>query len=86
MKRLGVPYQDCHSTGTVVHVAVDGAYAGHILISDLLKPSAKTAMEALRTSGVQARPLCSPATLMPWPRPAAKELGIDDGVQRAASR
>ena len=59
MKRLGIAYQDCHSTGTIVHVAIDGSYAGHIVISDLLKPTAKPAMEALRAAS------CSPATSTP---------------------
>ena len=75
MKRLGVPYQDCHSTGTVVHVAVDGAYAGHILISDLLKPSAKTAMEALRTSGVKQTVMLT-GDIDAVAQATARELGI----------
>ncbi len=76
MKRLGIPYQDCHSTGTVVHVAVDGAYAGHILISDLLKPSAKTAMEALRTSGVKQTVMLT-GDIDAVAQATAKELGIN---------
>ena len=76
MKRLGVPYQDCHSTGTVVHVAMDGAYAGHILISDLLKPSAKTAMEALRTSGVKQTVMLT-GDIDAVAQATAKELGIN---------
>ena len=76
MKRLGVPYQDCHGTGTVVHVAVDGAYAGHILISDLLKPSAKTAMEALGTSGVKQTVMLT-GDIDAVAQATAKELGIN---------
>ena len=76
MKRLGVPYQDCHSTGTVVHVAMDGAYAGHILISDLLKPSAKTAMEALRTSGVKQTVMLT-GDIDAVAQATARELGIN---------
>lgn len=52
MRRIGVEYKDCHSVGTVVHVAVDGNYAGHILISDIVKPTAKVAIEALHSAGV----------------------------------
>ena len=52
MKRIGVEYADCHSVGTIVHMAVDGAYAGHILISDILKPHAKEAIVELKKAGV----------------------------------
>lgn len=53
MKHLGVPYQDCHQTGTIVHMAVDGAYAGHIVVSDVVKPHAKDAVAALKKAGVE---------------------------------
>ncbi|MDD7740675.1 MAG: heavy metal translocating P-type ATPase [Lachnospiraceae bacterium] len=53
MKRLGVSYKDCHQAGTVVHIAVAGAYAGHILITDLLKPNAIEAVKSLRKSGMK---------------------------------
>ena len=52
MTMLGIDYMDCHSVGTVVHMAVDGAYAGHILIADLLKPHAAEAVSALKRAGV----------------------------------
>lgn len=52
MKRIGVEYADCHSVGTVVHMAVDGVYAGHILISDIIKPHAKEAIKELKRAGV----------------------------------
>ena len=52
MKRLGITPMECHQVGTVVHMAIDGSYAGHILISDLLKPHAKEAIEALHKAGV----------------------------------
>lgn len=52
MKRLGIEYRECGHVGTVVHIAYDGRYAGHILISDLLKPTAGKAVEALKESGV----------------------------------
>lgn len=52
MKRIGVSYHDCHSVGTIVHLAIDGEYAGHIVISDILKPHAKEAIQALKKTGV----------------------------------
>ena len=52
MKRLGISYAACHDTGTIIHLAVDGAYAGHIVISDIVKPHAKEAIAALRRAGV----------------------------------
>ena len=52
MKRLGISYAACHDTGTIIHLAVDGAYAGHIVISDIVKPHAKEAITALRRAGV----------------------------------
>lgn len=52
MNRLHIACKDCHHVGTVVHLAVDGKYAGHILISDLLKPNAKEAIKALKTAGI----------------------------------
>ena len=52
MNRLGIQYKECHHVGTVVHMAVDGKYAGHILISDILKPHAKEAIENLKKAGV----------------------------------
>ena len=53
MELLGVEYKECHSVGTVVHVAIDGAYAGHILIADMLKPTAKSAVAAMKAAGVK---------------------------------
>lgn len=52
MELLGIAYQECHHVGTVVHMAVDGVYAGHILISDILKPHAKEAIQALKKAGI----------------------------------
>ena len=52
MTRLGIQYIPCHSTGTIIHVAVDGAYAGHIVISDVVKPDAADAVRQLRKAGV----------------------------------
>ena len=52
MNRLGIAYQDCHHVGTVVHIAIDGKYAGHILISDIIKPHAKEAIAELKKAGI----------------------------------
>ena len=76
MKRLGVEYHDCHKTGTIVHVAIDGAYAGHIVISDLLKPTAKSAMDALRKAGI-TRTVMLTGDIDAVAQATAKELGID---------
>ena len=52
MNRRGIAYQDCHHVGTVVHMAIDGKYAGHILISDIIKPHAKEAIAELKKAGI----------------------------------
>lgn len=52
MERLGVEYKDCHHAGTIIHVAIDGQYSGHILISDILKPTAADAVLKLKKAGV----------------------------------
>ena len=52
MNRLGIAYQDCHHVGTVVHMAIDGKYAGHILISDIIKPHAREAIAELKKAGI----------------------------------
>ena len=52
MDRLGIAYQDCHHVGTVVHMAIDGKYAGHILISDIIKPHAREAIAELKKAGI----------------------------------
>ena len=52
MKKLNIPYHECHSVGTIIHMAVDGEYAGHIVISDIVKPHSKEAIAALKKAGV----------------------------------
>ena len=52
MRKIGVACQECHKVGTVVHVAIDGEYSGHILIADVLKPNAKKAIEARQRAGI----------------------------------
>ena len=52
MDHLGIPYHRCHAVGTIIHMAVDGQYAGHIVISDVVKPHSKDAIQALKRAGV----------------------------------
>ena len=52
MERLGVQYISCHSVGTIIHMAINGEYAGHIVISDVIKPHSRQAVQALRAAGV----------------------------------
>lgn len=77
MQRLGIKYEECHHVGTVVHLAVDGSYAGHILISDILKPHAKEAIQALRHAGV-TRSVMLTGDADAVARRVAKELGIQE--------
>lgn len=53
MKHLGIPHIDCHQTGTIIHMAINGAYAGHIVISDIVKPHSKAAISSLKAAGVE---------------------------------
>ena len=53
MAQLGVDYVNCHSVGTIIHIAIDGKYAGHVVISDVEKDSSKAAIAALKAAGVE---------------------------------
>ena len=53
MDRLGIKYISCHSVGTIIHMAIDGSYAGHIVIADIVKPHSKEAIRALRSAGIR---------------------------------
>ena len=77
MKRLQVEYKDCHHTGTIIHMAIDGAYAGHIVISDVVKPHAKEAVAALKAAGVR-RTVMLTGDADAVARQVAAELGIDE--------
>ena len=77
MKKLGVEYRDCHSVGTIIHVAVDGSYAGHIVISDLVKPHSKEAISQLKKSGVHKTVMLTGDSGKVADKVAA-ELGIDE--------
>ena len=76
MERLGVPYINCHSVGTIIHMAVDGAYAGHIVISDAVKPHAKEAIQALKAVGVRKTVMLT-GDAKRVAGQVASELGID---------
>lgn len=76
MEKEGVAYIPCHGVGTVVHVAVGGVYAGHILIADRVKPHAKEAIAALRRAGVR-RTVMLTGDMDSVARKVADELGID---------
>ena len=58
MKKLGIAYRDCHSVGTIIHMAIDGQYAGHIVISDVVKPHSKEAIAAAQKVRACKRPSC----------------------------
>ena len=77
MEKLGVDCMECHSVGTVVHMAVDGKYAGHILISDQIKPHAKEAIAALKKCGVK-KTIMLTGDRREAARQVAEELGIDE--------
>ena len=77
MDELGVKWQECHSVGTIVHMAVDGAYAGHIVISDVVKPGAREAIAALRRAGVRKTVMLT-GDIQKVAAKVAEELGVDD--------
>ena len=76
MDRLGVPYIPCRSVGTIIHMAVDGKYAGHIVISDVVKPHAKEAIRALKAAGVRKTVMLTGDAKAVADHVAA-ELGVD---------
>lgn len=76
MERLGVAFKECHQVGTIVHVAIDGSYAGHILIADVLKPTAKAAVEELKKSGIRETVMLT-GDIDRVAQQAAAETGVD---------
>lgn len=76
MKKLGISHIDCHRAGTIIHMAIDGEYAGHIVISDVIKPHAKEAVSALKRSGVERTVMLTGDTEKVAEH-VAKQLGID---------
>ena len=77
MEYLGVPYINCHSVGTIIHMAVDGKYAGHIVISDVVKPHSREAIQTLKASGVH-RTVMLTGDARKVAEQVAGELGIDE--------
>lgn len=76
MERLGVAFKECHQVGTIVHVAVDGSYTGHILIADVLKPTAKAAVAELKKSGIRETVMLT-GDIDRVAQQAAAETGVD---------
>ena len=77
MTRLGIEYRECHHVGTVVHIAVNGEYAGHILISDMIKPHAKEAIRDLKHAGIKKTVMLT-GDMKKVADQVAQELGIDE--------
>ena len=76
MERLGIPCTECHEPGTIVHMAIDSSYAGHIVISDREKPEAKEAIVALKNAGVR-RTVMLTGDRDAVARRVAEHLGLD---------
>ena len=72
-----IAFIDCHSVGTIIHMAIDGEYAGHIVISDVVKPHAKEAIERLKHSGVEKTVMLTGDTRRVAEQ-VAKDLGVDE--------
>ena len=77
MTQLNIPYHDCHSVGTIIHMAVDGHYAGHIVISDVVKPHAREALAALHKAGVEKTVMLT-GDAKKVADAVAAELGVDE--------
>ena len=77
MKHLNIPYQDCHQTGTIIHMAVGGKYAGHIVISDIIKPHSKVAIAELKKAGVDKTVMLT-GDAKKVANQVASSLGIDE--------
>ena len=77
MQQLGVEYKECHSVGTIIHMAVDGKYEGHIVIADLVKPNAREAVARLKKAGVRKTIMLTGDTKVVAEQ-VARSLGIDE--------
>ncbi len=77
MKQMDIAHRDCHSLGTIIHVAIDGSYAGHIVISDLEKPNSKAAIAALKKAGV-TRTVMLTGDAKSVAEKVAADLGVDE--------
>ena len=76
MKRMGVDYMDCHSSGTIIHIAIDGKYAGHVVISDVEKPTSRAAIAELKKIGVKKTVMLT-GDIGRVAEYMAKKLGVD---------
>lgn len=76
MKRIGVDYMDCHSSGTIIHIAIDGKYAGHVVISDVEKPTSRAAIAELKKIGVKKTVMLT-GDIGRVAEYMAKKLGVD---------
>ena len=76
MKRIGVDYMDCHSSGTIIHIAIDGKYAGHVVISDVEKPTSRAAIAELKKIGVKKTVMLT-GDIGRVAEHMAKKLGVD---------
>ena len=77
MEQLGIAYHDCHCVGTIIHMAIDGQYAGHIVISDVVKPHSKEAIAQLKRAGVQKTVMLT-GDAKRVAEQVASELGVDE--------
>ncbi len=77
MERLGVQYLDCHHPGTIIHIAIDDSYAGHIVISDMIKPTSKAAIDAMHREGIRKAVMLT-GDAEKAAAAVAKELGVDE--------
>ena len=77
MKKLGIPYDDCHSVGTIIHMAIDHEYAGHIVISDVVKPHSKEAIAELKKAGVK-KTIMLTGDADRVAKQVAADLGVDE--------
>ena len=81
MDHIGVPYINCHSVGTIIHMAIDGEYVGHIVISDVEKPTSKQAIRVLKSAGVQKTVMLTGDT-----KRVAEQVAADLGVDQVYSQ
>ena len=77
MEQLGIAYHDCHCVGSIIHMAIDGQYAGHIVISDVVKPHSKEAIAQLKKAGVQKTVMLT-GDAKRVAEQVASELGVDE--------
>lgn len=77
MNRLNVKYIDCHHVGTIIHMAINGAYAGHIIISDIIKPHSAEAIRSLKKAGIEKAVMLT-GDAKAVAESVAKSLGMDE--------